>query len=153
MATKPALTMRQAGQDWLLTCTPRPTDAQRAWDAEELALFTTGAHWLAAEVPLLRSVEIMPRIKARQLGPVLADVATERAWWLLPTDAGDLLDDLRHVTVQPPSWVLKCPPVLYPLNERVWLERPDGSGQLTDPILLGAALGPGGYRRPAEAST
>jgi hypothetical protein len=92
----------------------------------------------------------MRRIGPERLGPVLADVDTDQAWWLLPADVGDELDDVRQVTVRPPGWVLECPPVLYHLSGRIWLERPDGSGRLTDPVLLGAAFGPGG-RLPAEA--
>lgn len=152
MATKPAQRMSQAGQDWLLTCATHPTDVQRAWDAEELAEFPTGPHWRVAEAPLLRSVEAIARIRGDRIGPVLADIHRDVAWWLLPPDLTDDLDDIRPVTVRPAGWVLKCPPVLYSVNGRWWIERPDGSGQLTDPTLLGAAFGPGGARLPMEAS-
>ncbi|MGW1863737.1 hypothetical protein [Streptomyces collinus] len=37
------------------------------------------------------------------------------------------------------------------LGGRWWLAIPDGTGHLTDPILLGAAFGPGGYRPEPEA--
>jgi len=93
----------------------------------------------------------MRRIGGDRLGPVLADIHTDRAWWLLPFDLAGELDDVRQITVRPHGWTLRCPPVLYALDDRVWLEAPDGSGRLTDPILLGAALGPGGPRLPAEA--
>jgi hypothetical protein len=82
----------------------------------------------------------------------LADVTTGNTWWLLPPTLGEELDDVRTITVHPRGWVLRCPPVLYPVRGRVWLERPDGSGRLTDPVLLGAALSPGGGPRlPEEA--
>ncbi|WP_405879449.1 MULTISPECIES: hypothetical protein [unclassified Streptomyces] len=97
------------------------------------------------------SVEAMKRIGNR-LGPVLADVETGLAWWLLPTTVGDELADVRQLTVRPSGWALKCPPAAYALHCRLWLEPPDGSGRLTDPVLLGAALGPGGGPRlSAEA--
>ena len=97
-------------------------------------------------------MDAIKRIGSDRLGPVLADVASERAWWLLPPGLGDELDDIGLLTVHPHGWLLRCPPVLYPVRGRVWVERPDGSGRLTDPILLGAALGPGGGPRlPAEA--
>lgn len=137
------LTQRQAGQEWLLSCTDRPTAVQRAWNGEELAAFPTGEHWRVAEAPLLRSLNAMRRIGSARLGPVLADVEADRAWWLLPADVGDELDDMHQLTVRPAGWVLKCPPVLYHLSGRIWLERPDGSGRLTDPALLGAAFSPG----------
>lgn len=152
MATQPARRLRQAGQDWLLACTPSPTAVERAWDSEELAEYTTGTHWRVTEAPLLLSVEAMNRIGSPRLGPVLADVHAELAWWLLPTSLGDELDDVRALTIRPRGWALRCPPVLYPVDGRVWLEAPDGTGRLTDPVLLGAALGPGGGPRlPAEA--
>lgn len=144
MATKPALSLRQQGQDWLLSCTTKPTDARTLWDREELAPFMTGRHWLVAEAPLLQSMHAMQRIGSKRLGPVLADVEAELAWWLLPPDVGDQLDDVRPLTVQTRGWILDCPPVLYAVDGRMWLERPDGTGRLTDPVLLGAAFGPGG---------
>lgn len=142
----------QAGQDWLLSCCPSPTRVARAWAAEELARIPIGVRWLVAEGPLLRSVAAMKRVGAERLGPVLADVFSERVWWLLPPDVGDELDDVHQLTVRPSGWLLACPPVLYPIDGCLWLERPDGSGRLTDPIALGAAFGPGGGPRlPAEA--
>lgn len=103
--------IRHAGQDWLLTCTPRPAAAQHAWDAKELVAFRTGPHWRVAETPLLRSMEAIRWLGGGQ-GPVLADVHRATMWWLLAPDLSDELDDIRQVTVRPPDWVLKCPPVL-----------------------------------------
>ncbi|MFE6487988.1 hypothetical protein ACFVGN_34340 [Streptomyces sp. NPDC057757] len=152
MATKPARPLSEAGQRWLLSCAPDPADVQRRWAAEELAPFATGAHWRVAEVPLLPTMDALQRIGSGRLGPVLADVEMQMAWWLLHASVGDELDDVRQLTVHRVGWVLSCPPVLYSLDGRLWLERPDGSGRLTDPILLGAALGPGGGPRlSAEA--
>lgn len=142
---------REAGQDWLLTCTPTPADAARAWDAEILAPIRGGTRWRAVEAPLMPSVDAMKRVGVKGLGPVLADVSAYRAWWLVSPDVGDLLDDIHQLQVMAADWPLRCPPVLYPVGERVWLERPDGSGRLTDPISLGAAFRPGGLRLPAEA--
>ncbi|MDI3424235.1 hypothetical protein [Streptomyces luteolus] len=65
-----------------------------------------------------------------------------RAWWLLPPELGDELDEVPHLTVHPASWRLACPPVLGAANGRVWLERPDGTGRLTDPTALSTALAP-----------
>ncbi|MEU6230448.1 hypothetical protein [Streptomyces sp. NPDC047042] len=151
MATQTAHRMSQAGQDWLLSCALHPADVQGAWDTEELAEFPTGPHWRVAEAPLLRSVEAISRIGADRIGPVLADVHRDVAWWLLPPDLTDELDDIHRLTVRPDGWVLKCPPVLYSVTGRWWLERPDGSGRLTNPVLLGAALSPGGAPLPLEA--
>ncbi|GHF73841.1 hypothetical protein GCM10018787_23150 [Streptomyces thermodiastaticus] len=139
----------RAGEAWLLSCAAHPAGVQRAWEVEELAPLRSGAHWRVAEARLLPSVQAMKRLRARGLGPVLADVEIDRAWWLLPPDLGDELDDIRQLTVHPAGWILRCPPLHYSLDGRIWLERPDGSGRLTDPVLLGAAFSPGGYH-PAE---
>ncbi|PAZ10827.1 hypothetical protein CLM62_38690 [Streptomyces sp. SA15] len=151
MVTKPITgTTRQAGQDWLLSCTRNPTDVRRAWAAEDYARIPSGEHWRVVEGPLLRSVRAMKHVSRRQLGPVLVDVGTAQAWWLVSPGLGDELDDLRQLTVRPPGWLLACPPVLYAIDERAWLERPDGSGRLTDPGALRAAFVQGG-RPLAEA--
>lgn len=152
MATKPDRSTRQPGQDWLLACARNPSDVQRAWSAEEFARIPSGEYWRVAEGPLLRSIRAMKHVGNRRLGPVLVDGAAGLAWWLLPASLGDELDDVRQLTVHPPGWLLACPPVLYAIGDRSWLEHPDGSGRLTDPAALGAAFGAGG-RLLAEALT
>ncbi|MCX4972189.1 hypothetical protein [Streptomyces sp. NBC_00620] len=141
---------RYAGRDWLAECAPTPDAVHRAWSAGELALVPSGLRWLVVEAPLLPSVDAMQRMPPDGLGPVLAYPAAERAWWLVPLDAAEHLDDVARLTVHPPLWPLYCPPVNRPTNGRVWLARPHGSGRLTDPTVLGACFGPGG-RLPAEA--
>jgi hypothetical protein len=96
------------------------------------------------EAPLVRSVEIMPQIRVGALGPVLACTRSGRAWWLVPLETGEQVDDIPGVTVLPSGTPLLCPPPVDSLDGRTWLVRPDGSGQLTDPVQLGAAFGPGG---------
>ncbi len=86
----------------------------------------------------------MKDVSSQRLGPVLVDVATDQAWWLLSPSLGGELDNVRQLTVHPTGWILACPPVLHTIDERAWLERPSGSGRLTDPTALGAAFGLGG---------
>lgn len=152
MATTSARFTSQAGQDWLLACALHRADVQRAWEAEELAEFTTGLRWRVAEAPILRSVKAIARLGGDRIGPVLADIHRDVAWWLLPPELDDELDGLPQLTVRPAGWVLKCPPVLHSVNGRWWIERPDGSGLLTDPALLAAAFGQDGKPLPTEAS-
>ncbi|MGW7168234.1 hypothetical protein ACWGH3_23620 [Streptomyces sp. NPDC054884] len=83
----------------------------------------------------------MKHLGGRRLGPVLVDVAARRAWWLLPPDLRDELDGVPQLIVHPPGWLLVTPPVLWAIGDRGWLERPDGSGRLTDPRALGVAFG------------
>ncbi|MER7983509.1 hypothetical protein [Streptomyces sp. NPDC095817] len=150
MALPNARQLRQKGQEWLLSCADDPAPVLRAWAEEQLAPFPSGVHWTVAEAPLTQSLEAVKRIGPDGRGPVLADVSASRAWWLLPPELGGELDDIWHLTVHPAGWLLPCPPLLYPVRGRVWMEPPTGSGRLTDPVVLGAALGPGGSARVTE---
>ncbi len=153
MATHPPLATRQAGQDWLLSCAPHPAKVQAEWDAEVLAPIASGLHWRVAEAPLMLSMDVVKwMMRPDRVGPILADVSQSIAWWLLPPDLDDQLDDVRQLIIHPAGWELWCPPVLYAVCGRLWMGGLDGSGRLTDPVMLGAALGPGGGPRlPAEA--
>lgn len=142
--------MQHAGQAWLLSCAPDPAAVSHAWELEQFASIPAGTHWLVAEAPLVRSVQATRRIPPDRLGPVLGDVHRDIAWWLLPADTAQELDDVRQITIHPAGWILHCPPVVHSLEGRWWIERPDGTGLLTDPSSLGAAFGPGG--RLAEVS-
>jgi hypothetical protein len=150
MAPKSARSNLQKGQDWLLSCTHNPTGVRRAWASEECAQIESGEHWRVAEGSLLPSLRAMKHMGSQRLGPVLADVSTNQIWWLLPSGLSDELDDVHQLTVHPPGWLLACPPVLYGIDKRLWLERPDGSGRLTNPKALRAAFSP---RRRIAAGT
>lgn len=152
MSIASAHSMHQAGQDWLQSCAPDPAAVADAWKMEEFADIPSGLHWRVVQAPLVRSVEAIHRIGAGRIGPVLGDVHRDVAWWLVPPDLGDDLDDVRQFTVHPPGWLLRCPPVLHSVEGRWWVERPDGSGRLTNPVLLAAAFGPGGVRLSSEGA-
>ncbi|MFF9182459.1 hypothetical protein [Streptomyces misionensis] len=152
MPSHPFLDLARGGQAWLLSCAPDPAAVQRAWDVGQLAAILTGPYWRVAEAPLPRSLEAFRRMEAAPHGPVLADTSRAMAWWLLPPGLADELDDVAGLTVHPAGWELECPPVIRFLGGRWWAEAPDGTGQLTDPTLLAAAFGPGGYRREAKTS-
>jgi hypothetical protein len=151
MTTTSALTSARQGQQWLLSCAPDPAAAQRAWILGQLAAIPTGPHWRVAEASLPRSLEAIRRMDAVPRGPVLADALRAQAWWLLPPGLADELDGVAGLTVHPAGWLLECPPVSYFLGDRWWVDAPDGTGQLTDPTLLAASFGPGGYRPGSEA--
>lgn len=142
----------EAGDAWLADCSAHPDLVRHAWDLEALAPIASGKAWSVAEAPLVASMRAHGRIPPERRGPVLADPTLDTAWWLLPLDAARELADVRTVVVQSAGWPLHCPPTGWQACGRFWLTRPDGSGQLTDPAVLAAAFGPGGYRIPAEAS-
>lgn len=141
----------EAGDAWLADCSAHPDLVRQAWDVEALAPIKTGK-WLAVEVSFVAAVHVMKRIGTPRLGPVLADPGVDLTWWLVPPGTTDDLADVRQATVRPEGSPLHCPPTGWYQCGRMWLHRPDGSGMLTDPTLLAAALGPGcGYRLPTEA--
>lgn len=142
----------EAGDAWLASCSVRPELVREAWTSEDLAPIASGSHWLVAEGQLATRYDALARIPAKLRGPVLADFVEDRLWWLVPLESAEELADVRQLRVQPPGWCLRCPPTGWHVEGRTWLTRPDGSGQLTDPAVLAAAIGPGGYRLPAEAS-
>jgi hypothetical protein len=143
----------EAGDAWLADCSTYPDLVRQAWDVEALAPIASGRRWLAVEARLLDTMNAVNRIGIERLGPVLADPGIERAWWLIAPDAAEDLADVRQVCVRPEGWPLHCPPTGWYQCGRLWLHRPDGTGQLNDPTLIAAALGPGGgYRLDTEAS-
>ncbi|WP_097934519.1 MULTISPECIES: hypothetical protein [unclassified Streptomyces] len=139
-----------SGTDWLASCAPDPVQVHRAWDRDELALVRSGTLWVAVEAAITSTVTAMQRIGPGRLGPVLVYPSADRAWWLLSPGAEDLLADLPQLFVHPAGWALRCPPADRYVDGLGWLEKPDGSGRLTEPAALGAAFGPAGtMRHPA----
>ncbi|MPY34106.1 hypothetical protein FNH09_23510 [Streptomyces adustus] len=141
----------EAGDAWLADCHAHPNLVREAWSFQAAAPIRTGTSWLAAESSLVPGMKALYRMREEHRGPVLADPPQDRMWWLVPLNAADELADVRQVCVQPAGSVLHCPPTGQQVWGRFWLSRPDGSGLLTDPTVLGAAFGPGGYRLPTEA--
>ncbi|MBT2675802.1 hypothetical protein J7E95_34425 [Streptomyces sp. ISL-14] len=142
----------EAGDAWLADCSAHPALVREAWDKDLLAPITSGTRWLVAEARLATAYRMIGRIREERRGPTLADPESDKLWWLVPPNAPEELADVRQLTVQPEGWTLLCPPTRWVVGGRMWITCPDGSGQLTDPAVLAAAFGPGGYRLPAEAS-
>ncbi|MCX4993871.1 hypothetical protein [Streptomyces longwoodensis] len=141
----------EAGDAWLADCSAQPDLVREAWRLGALAPIPSGTAWLAAETRLVAGVQAHARIRSGRCGPVLADPAADRTWWLIPPGAAEDLADVRTVHVHPHDWLLHCPPTGRQLCGRLWLSPPDGSGRLTHPLTLAAALGPGAL--PAEAAS
>lgn len=141
----------ETGDAWLADCSALPSLVRLTWEQEELAPITSGRSWLAARTRLVAAVHALDRMDEGR-GPVLAHPETDTAWWLVPLDAADRLGDARWVRMEPAGSCLLCPPTGWQLDGRFWLHRPDGSGLLTDPAVLAAALSRGAYRLPSEAS-
>ena len=142
----------EAGDAWLANSCAHPNLVRDVWAADMLAPIPSGEEWLVAETRLATGYPKLVRIRAEQRGPVLADPVMDALWWLVPLDAAEELADVRELRVRPAGWCLRCPPAGWQIEGRMWITRPDGSGLLTDPAVLAAAFGPGGYRLATEAS-
>ena len=144
--------LHEAGDAWLAGCAAHPDLVRAAWDQAQLAPIASGGDWLVAEARITTGYPALVRMRAERWGPVLADLESDKLWWLVTLDAAEELADVRQLVVHPPGWCLRCPPTGWKLEGRVWITRPDGSGRRTDSAVLAAAFGPGGYRLPPEAS-
>ena len=142
----------EAGDAWLADCSARPDLVREVWALDGLAPIRSGPHWVAAETMLVAGMEALSRIREERRGPVLVDPLTDRAWWLVPPASVGALAHVRRVLVRPRGTPLHCPPTGRHACGRFWLHRPDGSGQLTDPAILAAALGPVGNPLTTEAT-
>ncbi|MEU0069533.1 hypothetical protein ABZ027_08310 [Streptomyces sp. NPDC006332] len=139
-----------AGDTWLANCHTRPADVWKAWHSGALAPIVSGAHWLVAETSVSHGMPAAARIREEQRGPVLIDPYGDVAWWLVPLDAAEELADVRQIRMRHAGWTLRCPPSGREMERLQWLWDPNGSGHLTDPAVLAAAFGPGGYRPRTE---
>ncbi|MFD5251475.1 hypothetical protein ACFWM5_01355 [Streptomyces bobili] len=137
------------GDTWLADCSMRPDLVREVWALEGLAPIASGTLWLATEVHLTTGMHAHTRIHPDMRGPFLVDPGVDLSWFLVPLSTATELADTRAPLVRPSGWRLPCPPTGRQACGRLWLTRPDGSGQLTDPSLLAAALRPGGHRLPS----
>ncbi|TXS39297.1 hypothetical protein EAO72_20700 [Streptomyces sp. or43] len=103
----------------------------------------SGRLWTAVEADVRRSVDAMQRIGPDRLGPVLVHPSADLAWWLVPCGSVEELAGADFLTVHASGRSLRCPPAERYVDGLGWLEKPAGSGRLTDPAALGAAFRPG----------
>ncbi|MGW3410227.1 hypothetical protein [Streptomyces sp. NPDC000888] len=140
-----------AGDAWLAGCAEKPDLVRQAWRLGSLAPIRTGRHWLVAEAPVVTAMAATQCLPSEHRGPTLVDPGIDLAWWLVPVAGSpECFRHVRAITVHPFGWPLLCPPTGAPVCGRFWVNWPDGSGRLTDPVQLAAVIG-GGPRLPAEA--
>lgn len=131
------------GSDWLAHLAPSPHVIRRAWDGGNLARLCVppGSLWTVGEIGLIRCMLAIDSLgRSGMLGPVLVAPSEDLAWILLPGDAGRHLVDISDLTLHGAGDCFRVPPANRPLKGRAWVQLPDGSGRLTDPAALGAAL-------------
>ncbi|MEV7004348.1 hypothetical protein AB0N62_43035 [Streptomyces sp. NPDC093982] len=141
----------EAGDAWLANSCAHPNLVRDVWAADMLARSPPARSGSSPRHGSAPGYPRLARIRSEQRGPVLADPVMDALLWLVSLHAAEELADVRGLVVKPAGWSLHCPPTGWQMDGRMWITRPDGSGLLTDPAVLAAAFGPGGYRLPAEA--
>lgn len=139
---------------WLASVAPDPRACRRKWerDPHGVALLPAGKAWDVLSLPGalgFPTLDVLTRIIDR-LGPVLADVGDDaRLTFLVPpgTAARWLGTGIRSAGLG--TWIV----VPYPgrtAGTLRWLIPPDGSGTLTDPVLLELAMHEAAAGLPGE---
>ncbi|WP_424892835.1 hypothetical protein [Streptomyces sp. XH2] len=130
---------RPSAVEWLATAAPDPGTCRWEWERNPLGvtLLPAGRIW---DVLILSSelgrptLEILSRCTDR-LGPVLADFGDCRMGFFVPpgTAAGWIATGVRAAGTG--SWIVVPHPARAASGVR-WVVPPDGTGTLTDPVLL-----------------
>ncbi|WP_328968269.1 hypothetical protein [Streptomyces sp. NBC_00239] len=133
----------RAAVEWLASVAQDPDGCRWEWERNPLgvALLPAGRHWdvLILTGGLARpTFEVLARLVARP-GPVLAGLGEERLGFFVPpgTTAGWLGTGVRGAG--PGAWIAVPHPGRAAGGVR-WVVPPDGSGRLTDPVLLELAM-------------
>ncbi|MER5973003.1 hypothetical protein ABT112_25280 [Streptomyces sp. NPDC002055] len=142
-------TNTEAARRWLAAADPDPVHADRWWDTMQVALLPVGQKWDAVRLGADDGIRITQRDDIT--GPVIHDSYGRIAYVLVPrgtsatwqVDGTECFGELCYLAVPAPERTE--PPGPY------WLQAPDGSGLLTDPATLAAALADHGPQLPAEA--
>ncbi|MEU2112485.1 hypothetical protein [Streptomyces sp. NPDC019507] len=136
-----------AAVDWLVSAAPDPDDWRRRWEGDPrgLALFPTGRRWDVLVLPggiAGPTLDVLTRLTDRP-GPVLADFGATlrgrapgpRLGFFVPPGTSERWVGTGTHAVGPGAWVVLPYPGRTAGGVR-WLVLPDGSGTLTDPVLL-----------------
>jgi hypothetical protein len=130
--------------DWLANAQPDPRNIRQQWAACGQALFITGRNWDMIELPGFGADSARAAADLGVTGPVAHVLGAETLWvlvppgtaaWWLPVPGFTVSGSGRHVRG-----------LLLPGPDRVaspgtyWITPPDGSGRLTDPMILRRTL-------------
>ncbi|WP_327178263.1 bifunctional DNA primase/polymerase [Streptomyces sp. NBC_01335] len=128
---------------WLASAAPDPGACRREWerDPRGIALLPTGRRW---DVLILTArlgyptLDVLTRLIDRP-GPVLADFGDARMGFFVPPGTASRWLGTGVRGLGAGTWIVVPSPGRVAGGVR-WLVPPDGSGTLTDPVLLEFAM-------------
>ncbi|MFF5894342.1 hypothetical protein ACFY8O_00285 [Streptomyces argenteolus] len=128
---------------WLASVAPHPGACRREWerDPQGMALLPAGKRWDVLVVPGelgYPTLDVLTRLIDRP-GPVLADFGDHRMGFFVPPGTAARWVGTGIRGVGEGAWIVVPRPGSTVGGVR-WLILPDGSGTLTDPVLLELAL-------------
>ncbi|MFI6103955.1 hypothetical protein [Streptomyces sp. NPDC051310] len=136
---------RGGAVEWLVSVAPDPGGCRWEWERNPsgIALLPAGRRWDVLIVPAALgypALDVLSRLADRP-GPVLADFGDARMGFFVPPGTAARWVGTGMRAAGRGTWIV----VPHPCPGRVtggtrWLVAPDGSGALTDPVLLELAL-------------
>ncbi|MGW9496905.1 hypothetical protein ACWG5P_21355 [Streptomyces prasinus] len=135
--TKPAV-------EWLSSVAPDPEACRREWerDPHGVALLPAGKAWDVLILPGALgypTLDVLTRVLGRP-GPVLVDFGDARMGFFVPPGTAARWIGTGIRTAGTGTWIVVPCPGRAPSGGTRWLFPPDGSGTLTDPVLLELAM-------------
>ncbi len=133
----------RAAVEWLVSVAPDPDACRWEWERSTtgVALLPAGRRWDVLIIPGrlgYPTLDVLQRLVGRP-GPVLADFGDARMGFFVPPGTAARWIGTGVRTAGPGTWIVVPYPGRTTGGVR-WLVLPDGTGTLTDPVLLELAL-------------
>ncbi|MBD0671697.1 bifunctional DNA primase/polymerase [Streptomyces sp. CBMA156] len=133
--------METTGLHWLAQVAPDPESFREQWERTGLGLMLlpAGRRWDVLSVPGRLGRPALEVLDPRTRGPVLTDFGGEHVNFLVPVGTASRWIGTGVRSAGEGTWIVVPHPERSSRGVR-WLVPPDGSGRLTDPMLLELAL-------------
>ncbi|MFD4834587.1 hypothetical protein GT204_00855 [Streptomyces sp. SID4919] len=135
--------MAKSAVEWLVSVAPDPDVCRWEWERNPLGvtLLPAGRLWDVLILPGelgCPTLDVLSRVIDRP-GPVLADFGDSRTGFFVPSGTASRWLGTGVRAAGPGTWIVVPYPGRATGGVR-WLIPPDGSGTLTDPVLLELAM-------------
>ncbi|MGY0070048.1 hypothetical protein ACWZEH_25315 [Streptomyces sp. QTS137] len=138
------MTGTKSAVEWLSSVAPDPETCRREWerDPHGVVLLPAGKAWDVLILPCALghpTLDVLARVLDRP-GPVLVDFGDARMGFLVPPGTAARWVGTGVRTSGNGTWIVVPHPGRSSAGGTRWLFPPDGSGTLTDPVLLELAM-------------